>query len=214
MSKYAAHIIFYSFIILYIIIAFLINNAYMGYTIGSIAAAITNPMFFGMAAVMGGILKYQKVLIPFLILYAIGVSYYIFSINHELGAEFTFQVVLLRFIALLFVAYITNAIVLYFDKTIETQPKKLSIKQKIEPIIKVIKAHFKTDFLYRIFVVLQILLILIFSYYQFAHSRWNLFDDLFNGWYWTHYKDNWLFLITVFSPYILIKSISWIQSAK
>ena len=91
--------------------------------------------------------------------------------------------------------------------------------------IKRIRRHFGTEWLWRLFLVLQSICLLIIIYVDVTNSLWDAlpefldyrnrfrFDwDFFERRYWVQQQQNWVLMFCVLGPYITAKAISWVGS--
>ena len=90
-----------------------------------------------------------------------------------------------------------------------------------------IRAQFGEEWVWRMFIVLQIAGIIGIVYLDVTNSSWQFLPDftdyrgrfklnmhLFEGRYYTTYKNNWHTLALLFGPFVVSKGIDWITSAK
>lgn len=215
MKKYRGHLVFFAILVSYILIGIITNNYYMGTTMGRMAYSLTNPLLLIGSIFIGVGINKQKFFIPSAFIFSLMISvisYYSNRANVEINLEF----ITFKFVPILFIIYLSNTFVLFFQKSDITEelPIIKDTTNKI-PMLQKIKNHFKTEMLFRIFIVLQILAIIFFIYYELSNNySWNLFEDFFNTRYWTRKVDNWVFLLTFLAPYFSIKAIIWIKSSK
>lgn len=227
MDKYKIHFFFFGTLLLYISIgwAFYPSAKFIMVSTGWLIASLTDPLI-----IIGGILigigvQKQKIIISISVLYSIILSIFIYYKSREFGATIGLGVIIIRFVAILVIVYFVNAIYVWQNKDKELEEKdqveladhtdlNKSALEKISILDKV-KNHFEREMLFRVFIIIQILAIILFTYYEMTnHYSWDLFDDFFRKRYWTSRSDNWMFLLVFLAPYLSVKAIQWIQDSK
>jgi len=90
-----------------------------------------------------------------------------------------------------------------------------------------IRGQFNHEWVWRLFVVLQIAGILGLIYIDVTNINWSVlpdftdyrgrldFDwDFFKAWYWIRYHTNWYGIAFLFGPFAISKSVDWISESR
>lgn len=112
------HIAFYALFFGLLGFAFLVNSGTLAKYYASVAAVLTDPLIWAVGILCGVIIYRFLYLIPTLFLSALVASYIISEMNAEwLGyKKFTIELILIRFVALVFIALLINGGIVMFNK--------------------------------------------------------------------------------------------------
>lgn len=222
MIKYRAHLIFFLICISYILLGVFINSGEIAYSIGAILASMTDPFLFIGAIIIGIKIKKQKIFISTSILLSLILTILIyFEFKYfkfrYIDIDISILYFLYKLVATLFIAYFINLFTIYFYykypivENINLPKKEFNIGF----FYKKFRNHFKKEILFRIFIVLEILAIFFFIYNNiFMHKySWDI-SYIFKEYHWNNENENWIFLLTIIAPYLIVKAISWIQDTK
>jgi len=269
MKRFIPHIVFFSVLATVIIFGIAANVTILASFAGALAAVSLDPALLIGALIIGASTKSSKLLLGIAIPFAILFSAWIANMNAHLGATLSPFVIVVRIVAVVGIAYVSNAIRIAVAGEIissksassknaptneatngsralhTSQPSDPSVKeirvsidrppsndtdtQGFSPADLVIgvRRHFETELLWRLFLVLQSICLLVIVFVDTTNSRWNalpdLFDyrnrfqlewDFFNGRYWVREKQNWILMLCVLGPYLATKAISWVSGGK
>ena len=76
-----------------------------------------------------------------------------------------------------------------------------------------LRDHFGSEWLWRLFLVLQALGFILIIYLDVT-SSWDLFSDFLYRGHWVVTHKNWLALLFLAGPYLITKASSWVIEAK
>lgn len=110
MRRFFPHLILLGLLAATVGIGFLTNSAVVGILMGATAAFLTDPVILIIAALIGGILVRQVLLVPTLVIFGLAAHVIIAEINVDLGARVTWWSALSSILAALIAGYAANAL--------------------------------------------------------------------------------------------------------
>jgi hypothetical protein len=203
MKIYIPHTLFFTLISLIIAIGIASNNLFIAAFFGSVASQILAPEIIITGLLIGIFTKGQIRLIVLTIVFGFILSLIVGIMNSRTPIPNMY--IIIRCIAILVWAYPSNAIILFKNRHEKPQPKnniKLAIIPILAKFIIKIKQHFKQEYIWRLFIVFQAtgLFTIIYLFNTISsYSRGDEFD--------------WYIGILLLFPYLVSKSINWINEA-
>lgn len=217
MINYRAHLIFLLICVSYILLGVLLNSGEIAYSIGAILANMTDPLLIIGAITIGIKIRNQKIFISTSILFSLILTILIYFEFKYIDIDMSILHFLYKLTATLLIAYFINLFTIYFYyKYLIVEDINLPKKEfNIGFFYKKFRNHFKKEVLFRTFIVLEIMAIFFFVYNNiFRHKyTWDL-SYILEEFYWRNGIENWIFLLTIIAPYLLVKAIEWIQDSK
>lgn len=227
MRKYYAHIFYFSLLTSILVVGFIGKVLPIAAFFGAVTGAATDPLLIIGAAAIGGACLKQRTLLFSSLIFAILLSAVIAHVNAVLGASFSVYLVMVRFVAILSIAYVVNAIRLIPEKT-QTSELSTSFAKFVAAARSSIRKVFRNEEEWRIFIVLQVVGILLVMYVDITNVHYwdflpeiidhrNKFSfswDLFRQKYWTRNQENWFALAGMIGPFLITKAVTWVRAAK
>jgi hypothetical protein len=99
------------------------------------------------------------------------------------------------------------------------------MEKHLNNMIQLLRSMFVKEWVWRLFLGLQVLGLVVLIYADVSAGRnWSFLPDLldnrgqlqfdwaiFDDYYWTRYRHNWVFLLALFGPFLVAKAIDWIN---